>query len=387
MRHDWGRGVSTRGLEDTAALLDEKWSSQVNERGWSSEKTAAAKLDYRLGLVVAAEELKKAVSGACALPSGSRNLSFMKHGFRPGKDGRDTIEVDVMGADVHHAAMAAALIREVDRSALAKGPTNKVWKRCYEKLRASTRGAAYRIESTITRDACPALLLRHKKSSTLVVAVAPTRMREWFGHFRATLRRPSSSVRAALRLQSGECVHPGWAGIFEELAPKVRDKIKAARAAERKKDPHAAPLRVVFSGYSQGGAMATLLAVAMGSSQQRATLVTFGAPRVGNAAFQDTARRRTQHSRVAVAGDCVPLLPTTFCAQRGAPKYAPADASRHWTLGDSNTRPWHVSKGSKAKNGKLLVLKQLLSGLKCHKLDVYLQYIVHHYDKLAERRK
>lgn len=42
LRHDWGRGVPTRGLEDTAALLDEKWSSQVNERGGSSEKTAAA---------------------------------------------------------------------------------------------------------------------------------------------------------------------------------------------------------------------------------------------------------------------------------------------------------------------------------------------------------
>lgn len=72
LRHDWGRRVSTRGLEDTAALLDEKRSNQVNERGGSSEKTAAAKLDYRLGQGVAAEELKEAVSGACSVPSGSQ---------------------------------------------------------------------------------------------------------------------------------------------------------------------------------------------------------------------------------------------------------------------------------------------------------------------------
>jgi hypothetical protein len=94
---------------------------------------------------------------------------------------------------------------------------------------------------------------------------------DWTGNAKVPLVpvRPRSSRR----------VHVGFLASFDSLWPALGPRLEALRA-------HNPRRRFWFTGHSLGGAMATLAADRFG----RGSLVTFGAPRVGDKHFVATFR-------------------------------------------------------------------------------------------------
>ena len=106
---------------------------------------------------------------------------------------------------------------------------------------------------------------------------------------------------------AGERVHGGFLRQFLAAAP--------ALLAVLATHSQALPVRVV--GHSLGGALATLCALALkagalsiGAQPRRVTCVTFGSPRVGNAAFVKAFEARVDaHARVVNNCDAVTMRP------------------------------------------------------------------------------
>ena len=112
--------------------------------------------------------------------------------------------------------------------------------------------------------------------------------------------------------RGGGRVHRGFAAALDVAWPVVEAAIGRTSAP------------IVMTGHSLGGALATLAA----SLRPEAGLITFGSPRVGDAAFADTMARRTGGSRRYVDNrDIVCRLPSARLGYRhvGTPFLIDAD--------------------------------------------------------------
>lgn len=106
--------------------------------------------------------------------------------------------------------------------------------------------------------------------------------------------------------------------------------------------------RVVFCGHGIGGAVAQLLAVGFALRVLAGgvlrpvipSLVTFGSPSIGDAAFQECVLTLTRHVRLYVEHDPVAGLPHSSCiGLRFSPStevYAEPEAREHWALSLGN---------------------------------------------------
>lgn len=381
-------------LVAAAHSLDDAWTQQTTAREDEySEQTHAAVTAYQGGLVLADDELQSHTRGSRAV-STSGGDPFFEHDFCPSTSRTAHAFCDVMGADVHHAALAVALVRMCDRDVADSDPQAALGRIRFQ-LKHANRACLYRLSASVALDSCLAIVLRYTQDSTLVVAVAPTQtLKDVLTSCSMNLIPPSATVQAQLRLPPGVRVHDGWAAAAALLWPKVEVKILAEQAAEAAARglPHTLrPLRVVFSGHSLGAALATLLAMAAGTPSAPASLVTFGGPRVGDAAFQAASLDRTTHNRVVVDGDTVPRLPFGLTAavlhMRGS--YAPVAAAHHWKLADSPApTQCKVFQHRADSEGRFQtpLLSGLLFGLCArHSFDVYKKYLTKYYDTLVHK--
>ncbi len=94
-------------------------------------------------------------------------------------------------------------------------------------------------------------------------------------------------------------VHKGFLDAVESIDGRMRDK--AAEILKGKELP------IHITGHSKGGAMATLMATKVTGLDPHPTVVTFGAPRVGDKAFK--TNYRFTHYRYEALLDLVPHLP------------------------------------------------------------------------------
>ncbi len=104
-----------------------------------------------------------------------------------------------------------------------------------------------------------------------------------------------------------ECyVHSGFLKTYSSIAHKIFDDHKKYFS-----DPH---IKVVVSGHSLGGAMATLFAYDLFQNfQKQSELYTFGSPRVGNIDFfVQMNRTGISHQRYVNRRDPVPHIPPNF---------------------------------------------------------------------------
>lgn len=166
---------------------------------------------------------------------------------------------------------------------------------------------------------CPATLVR--LGATLYVACRSTRtFEEGIGDFKFSLR----PVAGVVGLRSLGRVHTGFLKAFGSQAEYVLARIDALVRAGWVED-------VVFCGHSLGGAVAQLLGVVYAQRRGgafRSLVVSFGCPRVGDAAFRYTLGRHIDHTRLYTKKDPIPALP---------PRYAPhggvdADGEGSWRL-------------------------------------------------------
>ncbi|KXN74483.1 alpha/beta-hydrolase [Conidiobolus coronatus NRRL 28638] len=102
-------------------------------------------------------------------------------------------------------------------------------------------------------------------------------------------------------------VHSGFNNAADALMPKIRSSLLMAK----KQNPK---YKIVFTGHSLGGAIATLAAAKL--AEERAIewsdiqLITFGQPRVGNSRFADYLNSKPiESARVTTKGDIVAISP------------------------------------------------------------------------------
>jgi triacylglycerol lipase len=108
----------------------------------------------------------------------------------------------------------------------------------------------------------------------------------------------------------GVAVHEGYCLDFDDLAPEL---LRAIRAA--------APDILVLAGHSLGGALAILAAPVLKRDfpQMAGVVVTYGTPRVGNAAFA-ASLHGVAHLRIENEADVVPALPPSVCPNSAQPQ-------------------------------------------------------------------
>lgn len=208
-----------------------------------------------------------------------------------------------------------------------------------------TIGARFRSGSVVTS------LLRW--GSTLYVASAEPQARAW-NAWVATLAAALVPVDA-VALCDGRALPEGLPSRAAVLADaweavcKVRQAV-LAHVQAFVDNISGAEKCVVFCGHSLGGAVAQLLAFAFSHRRQpdgkpvSASVVTFGCPSAGDAAFQELSLRLTRTVRYYVDNDPVPGLPAWACAGlRFSPAVdntADAQAREHWALrDDGRARP------------------------------------------------
>lgn len=283
--------------------------------------------------------------------------------------GEPEVPNDELGDAVHHAAIGCALVRTVDFD-------GKDWPgRAAKKLLDHTsRGSRYKLEGHVRSDVSPTLLLRHVGSRTLIVACRSSQefSTDWRANLSTQLEEPPQSLR--LPTCAGEAggaivdtslkVHKGFgraaAALLEHVFPKIDDW----------QDQSVDNRRVVFTGHSLGAAVSTLLAVAYKSVRniERPSLVTFGGPRLGNAALAAVVVAHTTHTRVVTSGDKVPGMP----ARAG---YVPTRAERHWELCSESPllRPRGDDETATDKRGATVAA--FFSLLTCHRFRRYVKIL------------
>lgn len=156
----------------------------------------------------------------------------------------------------------------------------------------------------------------------------------------------------------GGRVHKGFAHLAENIGDAVIQAVKQALTSGQ---------RVVLTGHSRGGALAVLTALRLNAAGiDPESVFTFGAPRIGDAAF--ACAYHPHLYCVEAAHDPVPSLPPF-------PDYAPV---RERLLLTQDGRVYRTD-GSWVDN--LMVLTQAIGGpvgrraLDCHYIDHYLQQL------------
>jgi hypothetical protein len=126
-------------------------------------------------------------------------------------------------------------------------------------------------------------------------------LKDWLNNFTAELVRPEW-----LPDDSPARVHQGFLGSLESL--RTRGAFDEANRQLQAVGPGA---RLLITGHSKGGAMASLAALRFWAKNQTPSqVVTFAAPRVGDRAFADVYNNaQIVHTRYEFQDDVVPHLP------------------------------------------------------------------------------
>jgi hypothetical protein len=110
-------------------------------------------------------------------------------------------------------------------------------------------------------------------------------------------------------------IHAGFHDVYQSLQSTVQDALdKYAQQYQNS--------RIIFTGHSLGGAMATLAAIDyFGRTGNKQHVVTFGQPKVGNAEFADwTAGLNIEIKRIEAYRDLVPSLPPDWLFYKHTPQ-------------------------------------------------------------------
>lgn len=137
--------------------------------------------------------------------------------------------------------------------------------------------------------------------------------------------------------------------------------------------------RVVFTGHSLGAAVATLLAVAYRSAEAGAAtpLVTFGGPRVGNAALNQWVEAHTAHTQVMAEGDTVAAVPTLD-------GYVAPYAVRHWQLGRPQQLANQCTSDESQDPAGPVPFVLVYGFVRFHKFTRYMALLALHYKRLTQ---
>ncbi|KAJ1271823.1 hypothetical protein BS78_06G155200 [Paspalum vaginatum] len=112
-------------------------------------------------------------------------------------------------------------------------------------------------------------------------------------------------------------VHSGFLGAYDSVRNRIMALIKYAVGYNDEEDAESIPRwHVYVTGHSLGGALATLLALELSSSQMAkngaifVTMYNFGSPRVGNRRFADIYNAKVKDSwRIVNHRDIIPTVP------------------------------------------------------------------------------
>ena len=117
-------------------------------------------------------------------------------------------------------------------------------------------------------------------------------------------------------------IHDGFQQAWGEISTNVEGVVAFAKSLYPS-------FRVVATGHSLGGAIATIAAASLRQSGLAVDLYTFGSPRVGNAAFADFVTNQTgAEFRVTHVNDLVPRLPPLILDYRHtSPEYWLSDGN------------------------------------------------------------
>ena len=123
-------------------------------------------------------------------------------------------------------------------------------------------------------------------------------------------------------LVSGCAVHTGFANAWSEVRTIVEGAVKAAQAANP-------GFKVVMTGHSLGGAVATIGGSYLRKAGYAVDIYTYGSPRVGNGAFADfVSGQAGGEYRVTHLNDAVPRLPPLIFGYRHtSPEYWLSDGT------------------------------------------------------------
>ena len=126
-------------------------------------------------------------------------------------------------------------------------------------------------------------------------------------HSRPTLRDWLNNFNALPVSVAGfpGSVHPGFLGAMASLWDRAVEEVGRQRVG-----PSAA-VPLLVTGHSKGGAMASLAAWRLSQLNVPVRVVTFAAPKPGDAAFQAAYNPLGIHTRYENADDLVPLLPAS----------------------------------------------------------------------------
>lgn len=193
------------------------------------------------------------------------------------------------------------------------------------------------------------------RGTTLFVAsaeVEPRTWNSWVDFFASPLvevdelRLQRALSESMTRFPGSFAVHPYvWASAVAQ--ERVQEAVWCAVADSRVRG---APVTdVVFCGHGMGGAVAQLLALFFtvqppgpdfDEAPVASSVVTFGAPSIGDAALQEHLLQLTRHTRLYVEHDPIAGLPRSTCVGlRFTPdveRYAEALAQEHWVLSEDD---------------------------------------------------
>ncbi|BCR89853.1 lipase family protein [Aspergillus chevalieri] len=108
--------------------------------------------------------------------------------------------------------------------------------------------------------------------------------------------------------------HGGWWDAWQEVADELSGQIKDA--VNQYPD-----YKMVFTGHSLGGALATIAATVLRNEGYTIDLYTYGSPRVGNEALSEYITAQGTLYRVTHTNDVVPKLPPPIGYAHPSPEY------------------------------------------------------------------
>ncbi|XP_066348335.1 uncharacterized protein [Miscanthus floridulus] len=135
-------------------------------------------------------------------------------------------------------------------------------------------------------------------------------------------------------------VHSGFLGAYDSVRNRIMTLIKYAVGFQDEEDAETIPSwHVYVTGHSLGGALATLLALELSSSQMAkngvifVTMYNFGSPRVGNRRFAEVYNAKVKDSwRIVNHRDIIPTVPRLM-------GYCHVEAPVYLKFGDAKDAP------------------------------------------------